>query len=119
MPADHGKIERHATIHDEPLAWRRYYGGGNAVIVCICTGQPGTPFGERGLLAFCRCCACSNTSRRGEEAHSDHVRLSGWAFWSARTFEDRHRGLPPFARKRAEQIAMDSSSPLRVTGGEA
>jgi rhamnosyltransferase len=117
-----GKIERHGDKYTtNHVAWRRYYGARNAVHCLYLHRAAWGLHWVSGLLAFLQVLrVLQYEPQKVKKITAITCGYVDGLFGLLGTFEDRHPRIAAFCKRSApRQIAMDSSSPVRVTGGEA
>jgi rhamnosyltransferase len=117
-----GKIERHGDKYTtNHMAWRRYYGARNAVHCLYIHRASWGLHWVSGLLAFLQVLrVLQYEPQKVKKITAITCGYLDGLFGLLGTFEDRHPRIAAFC-KRSEpmQIAMDNSSPVTLTGGEA
>jgi len=117
-----GKIERHGDKYTtNHVAWRRYYGARNAVHCLYVHRASWGLHWVSGLLAFLQVLRVLQYERQKlKKITAITCGYLDGLFGLLGTFEHRHPRIAAFCkRSEPRQIAVDSSSPVTLTGGEA
>jgi rhamnosyltransferase len=117
-----GKIERHGDKYTtNHMAWRRYYGARNAVHCLYIHRSSWGLHWVSGLLAFLQVLrVLQYEPQKVKKITAITCGYLDGLFGLLGTFEDRHPRIAAFCkRSETRQIAMDNSSPVTLTGGEA
>jgi rhamnosyltransferase len=117
-----GKIERHGDKYTtNHVAWRRYYGARNAVHCLYLHRASWGLHWVSGLLAFLQVLrVLQYEPQKTKKITAITCGYLDGLFGLLGTFEDRHSRIAAFCkRSEPRQIAIDSSSPVTLTGGEA
>jgi rhamnosyltransferase len=117
-----GKIERHGDKYTtNHVAWRRYYGARNAVHCLYLHRASWGLHWVSGLLAFLQVLrVLQYEPQKLKKITAITCGYLDGLFGLLGPFEDRHPHIAAFCKKGGlNQIAIDGSSSVRVTGGEA
>jgi rhamnosyltransferase len=117
-----GKIERHGDKYTtNHVAWRRYYGARNAVHCLYLHRASWGLHWVSGLLAFLQVLqVLQYEPQKLKKITAITCGYLDGLFGLLGTFEHRHPRIAAFCKRSApRQIAIDSNSSVRVTGGEA